>query len=139
MQPNDVMQKKLNLLIHCKFDLIRKGIEKQLNELSFDVRITYADLLLPGILRKIRQYRCHFIMVLPTEPDDDFMLCHKLKTFAPDIPVIFISSVIPEAYKKQLETLGIEIILPLPLNTKELDEQVKEITEETPQTSKGAF
>jgi len=115
------MKRKLNILIHCKFSLIRKGIESQIRKLSYDADITYADLLESGIVNQCNQKKYDFIMVLPTKPDEDFLLCLKLKYFVSDIPVIFISSHIPDNYRQQLERWGIEIIMELPLNAENVD------------------
>lgn len=118
------MKESIRILTHCKFEIIGKGIERNLEKLSFDVKNVYDDLYAPGLLKKVRTEKYDFFMVLPLESDEDFLLCLKLKTFIPDIPLIFIASDIPEGYRNFLHSVGVEIIMELPVNVKLLEQEM---------------
>lgn len=121
----------INALIHCRLDIIRVGIEMHLNKLSIPVKISYLDLNAPGILRKFHSFGYDLIFIVLNESDEDFFLCLKVKTFIPNIPVIFISPEIPETYYDYLKKIGVEVILPLPLSTSILDKEVMQALEMT--------
>lgn len=95
-----------------------------MQELPFDTQIIYLDLMASGLLTKCKWEDIDFVMILPSEVDEDPWLCKKLKLFIPSIPLIYISSYIPAPYRQHLEDTGVEIIIDGTFSAQKLDEQI---------------
>lgn len=111
----------LKLLVHCNLDLLRIGFEDFLKQLSFNVKITYLDLNIPGILKQYMISGYDFVVILPSLLEDDYDLCSKLNLFVPELPVIYMNYLIPSGYKKYLIDNNVAIVMESPFSAEELE------------------
>lgn len=121
------MRRSVKFLIHCDLAVLRIGLETFFNGLPFTTEFIYMNLNSSGLLKKCATDLYDFIVVSPSEADEDYMLCLKLKLFMPQIPVIYISSYIPEKYELYLKELGVEIIMDKSFDVNDLERQINKL------------
>lgn len=105
--------KKYKLLIHCRVPQIREGLELHLDSLGFDVETQYADLSQDGIGSKLK-FAPDLIIVLLNQSDEAITLAVKIKMFAADVALLWVTPAIPDRYFSFLRTIGVGNIIQLP-------------------------
>ena len=106
-----------NALVHCSLPVLKEGFDFFLEKLSIKVDVSYQDLSI-DLMYKIKP-NLDAIILLEDEADADFGLCHKVKMFSYDIPVLLIMPEAPVAYITYLKSMSGVFVLTSPFTVQE--------------------
>lgn len=113
-------------LVHCKLPLIREGLNEYIAQIPFRLTAEYSDLSSEGLLFKMSQAP-DLIVLLANEADTDFTLSHKIKLFAPDIPLLVILPQAPPSYVEYLKEIKVNEVLMSPFTYEDFCSTLKRI------------
>lgn len=111
-------------LVHCKLPLIKEGLNEYIAQAPFRLTVEYSDLSTEGLLFKMSPAP-DIIILLANEADTDFTLSHKIKLFAPAIPLLVILPQAPQSYVEYLKGIQVNEILMSPFTTEDFCSVVK--------------
>lgn len=114
----------LKLLVHCNLDVLKIGFEELIKKISYQIKITYANLNLSLSIKNCILNNYDFIVIIPSTLDENYTLCQKLYLFIPHIPIIFLNYSIPSNYKKYLQENNVFIIMENPFDYKYLEIEI---------------
>ena len=102
--------KEYNALVHCSLPVLKEGFESLLESLSAKINVSYQDLS-TNLMCKVSP-GLDAIILLEDEADADFGLCHKVKMFSYNTPVLLIMPEAPAAYIEYLKSMsGVSILI----------------------------
>lgn len=105
-------------LVHCKLPLIKEGLNEYVAQVPFRIVVEYSDLSTEGFLFKMSPAP-DLIILLANEADTDFTLSHKIKLFAPDIPLLVVLPQAPQTYVEYLRSIKVNEILISPFTAED--------------------
>lgn len=114
----------LKFLVHCDLDVLKIGFEVLIKKISYQTKITYANLNSNFSINSCELNNYDFIVILPSTLDENYTLCQKLNLFIPHIPIIFLNYSIPLNYKKYLQDNNVLIIAENPFDYKDLEIEI---------------
>ena len=118
-------KKEHNALVHCSIPVLKEGFESFLEKLPVKINVSYQDLSM-DLMYKIKP-ELDAIILLEDEADADFGLCHKVRLFSQNIPVLLVMPEAPTAYIEYLKNMSGVYILTSPFTAQEFSKSMGQI------------
>ena len=118
-------KKERNALVHCSLPVLKEGFDSFLENLPVKINVSYQDLSV-DLMYKIKP-ELDAIILLEDEADADFGLCHKVKLFSQNIPVLLVMPEAPIAYIEYLKNMSGVYILTSPFTAQEFGKMMDQI------------
>lgn len=114
------MKKKRTALVHCEMEMDRIGLMHLAQTLPFPLNLCFLDLSESGIRQNLAK-RPDLIILNMGESEDNYNLPQKIKLFAPNIPLLFLTPPIPDSYIYFLRSVMVDRILQKPFSEHEFE------------------
>lgn len=120
------MKTEITALVHCETEIEQIGLQQIATHLPFRLSLLFMNLTGSGIRQKISK-NPDIIILDMWDADTNYSLPHKIKLFAPHIPLLLLLPEVPESFIYFLRSVMVDKILQKPFSQHAFESAIRQL------------